>query len=91
MSVNIDGMLRNYKRKKITFMDDDNGKPMSDAEARYEIAKLQALGHKLIPCGNCEGFDPFGGGCPGHPVDEPISAPEDATGLMDELRKSEIN
>ncbi len=70
MSCNIEGLLRNYKRKKITFLEDDNGRLLSDREARAEIAKLQAIGHKLI--GNCEGFDPFGGGCPGHliPDDE---------------------
>jgi hypothetical protein len=56
------------KGKKINFLDDDNGKTLSDKEARAEIAKLQALGHKLIPSGDCEGFDPFGGGCPGHPI-----------------------
>jgi hypothetical protein len=75
ISVNIEGLLRNYKRKKITFLEDDNGKRLSDSEARMEIAKLQALGHKLIGCGDdCEGFDPFGGGCPGHniPDDEII-------------------
>lgn len=66
MSCNIEGLLRNMKGKKITFMTDDNGKQLTDAEARQEIAKLQAKGHKLIPTGDCEGFDPFGGGCPGH-------------------------
>lgn len=67
MSTNIEGLLRNMKGRKINFIDDDNGNQMSDAQARTEIAKLQALGHKLIPSGKCEGFDPFGGGCPGHP------------------------
>lgn len=44
---------------------------MSDKEAREEIAKRQALGHKLLPCSSeCEGFDPFGKGCPGHPVND---------------------
>lgn len=68
MSVNIEGLLRNYQRKKITFMEDDDGNRMSDKQARIEIAKLQKLGHKLLPTANCEGFDPFGGGCPGHPL-----------------------
>lgn len=67
MSTNIEGMLRNMKGRKITFLDDDNGRQMSDKAARVAIAELQAKGHKLIPCGDCEGFDPFGGGCPGHP------------------------
>lgn len=67
MSTNIEGLLRNMKGKKINFLSDDNGNELSDKDARLEIAKLQAKGHKLIPSGNCEGFDPFGGGCPGHP------------------------
>ncbi len=69
MSVSIDGLLRNYKRRKINFMEDDNGRPMTDKEARAEIARLQSLGHKLIPTADCAGFDPFGGGCPGHEVE----------------------
>lgn len=69
MSVNLEGLLRNYKRRKINIMEDDNGKKLSDAEARAEIARLQALGHKLMSCSSdCEGFDPFGGGCPGHQI-----------------------
>lgn len=71
MSTNIEGLLRNMKGKKINFIDDDEGNPMTDKEARIEIARIQALGHKLIPSTNeCEGFDPFVGGCPGHPIDD---------------------
>lgn len=71
MSVNIEGLLRNYKGRRINIVENDDGTTMSDKEARAEIAKLQSLGHKLIPTSdNCEGFDPFGGGCPGHPVEE---------------------
>lgn len=72
MSVNIQGLLDNYKGKKINIFNDDNGKQLSDAEARAEIAKLQGLGHKLICCSGseCEGFDPFEKGCPGHPIYE---------------------
>ena len=71
MSTSIEGLLRNMKGKKINFIEDDNGRMMSDAEARAEIAKLQAKGHKLIPSSDdCEGFDPFGKGCPGHPVED---------------------
>ncbi len=70
MSVSIEGLLRNYKRKKITFFEDEDGRQMSDREARNEIARLQALGHKLIPITNkCDGFDPFGKGCPGHKIE----------------------
>jgi len=68
MSCSIEGLLRNYKRRKINILIHDDGHKMTDQEARTEIARLQSLGHTLIPCGDCEGFDPFGGGCPGHPV-----------------------
>ena len=54
----------------MTCMNDDNGKKMSDKQAREEIARLQALGHKLIPTADCEGFDPFEHGCPGHEMPE---------------------
>lgn len=73
MSANIEGMLRYHKRKKITYMEDDNGRPLSDKEARAYLQECLAKGWKLIPCGNCEGFDPFGKGCPGHPVEEVIN------------------
>tara|TARA_R110000772_G_scaffold39253_1_gene92329 strand:- start:124 stop:360 length:237 start_codon:yes stop_codon:yes gene_type:complete len=66
--INIAGLLRNMKGKKITFFDDENGNPMSDKEVRKNLAEEQAKGHKLIGSDNCEGFDPFGGGCPGHPT-----------------------
>lgn len=70
MATNIEGLLRNMKRKKINFMLDDNGKLMTDQQARIAISELQAKGHKLIPSGDCEGFDPFGGGCPGHVAED---------------------
>ena len=71
MSVNINGLLRNYKGKKITFCQHDDGTAMTDKEARAELARLQSLGHKLIPTtSECVGFDPFGGGCPGHIIEE---------------------
>lgn len=71
MSVNLEGLLRNYKRKKINIMQDDNGRTLSDAEARLHIHNLIAQGHKLMSCSsNCEGFDPFEKGCPGHKIKE---------------------
>lgn len=72
MSVNIQGILNNYKIKKINFLEDGNGKVLSDTEARKELAELQDKGYKLIPRDDCEGFDPFGGGCPGHEVKQEL-------------------
>lgn len=68
ISVNIEGMLKIMKDRKIHCFNGDDGIPLSDKEARTNIAELQAIGHKLIGSDNCEGFDPFGGGCPGHPI-----------------------
>lgn len=71
LSTNIEELLRNFKNRKMTgLFDDENGKPMSDKEIRKELAELQAKGHKLIGSDKCEGFDPFGGGCPGHPIED---------------------
>ena len=70
LCTNIEGLLRNMKGKKITFFDDEDGKPLTDKQVRANIAELQAKGHKLIGSDDCEGFDPFGGGCPGHPIEE---------------------
>lgn len=70
LCINLEGFLRNYKGKKINIMQHDTGKPMTDREAREYISELQSLGHKLMPCGECEGFDPFGKGCPGHEIKE---------------------
>lgn len=42
----------------------------TNIEVRAEIAELQAKGHKLIGSDGCEVFDPFGGGCPGHKVED---------------------
>lgn len=71
ISTNIEGLLRNMKGKKIKFFSDEDGNPLSDKEARNHIAYLQSQGHKLIGSENCEGFDPFGGGCPGHKATNP--------------------
>lgn len=70
MSANINGMLRNYKRKKMDGLLEDNGKPLNDREARAYLQECLAKGWRLIPCGDCEGFD-YQTGCPGHPVKTP--------------------
>lgn len=61
MSVNIKGMLDYHKRKKITYMQDDDGNRISDGEARVYLNECLNKGWKLIPCSSdCDGFDPFG-------------------------------
>lgn len=68
MSANIEGMLRNYKGKKMDgLLNDEDGKEMSDKQARKFLAECLEKGWRLIPCGDCEGFDNQTG-CPGHPI-----------------------
>ncbi|HYH14694.1 MAG TPA: hypothetical protein VD794_05730 [Flavisolibacter sp.] len=69
MSANIEGMLRNYKGRKMDgLMNDENGKEMSDKEIRKYLAECLAKGWRVIPCGDCEGFD-YQTGCPGHVIE----------------------
>ena len=75
MSVDIAGMIRNYgKRSMKGFFNDEEGKELSDSEARKYLADCQKKGWKLIPMGECDGFDYLGAGCPGHPIDTPIKS-----------------
>jgi hypothetical protein len=67
---NIADLLRNMKGRKIDFFEDDEGNQMTDQQVMIELAKAIELGHKLIGSKGCEGFDPFGGGCPGHPIED---------------------
>lgn len=72
-AINLKGFLHAYKRKKINIMEDDNGKIVSDKVAREHIQSLIDQGHKLMCCSNeCEGFDPFEKGCPGHACKEEV-------------------
>lgn len=71
MSVNIAGLLRNYKNRKMNgLLIDESGKKLNDTEAREFLKECLSEGMKLIPNHNCEGFDPFDKGCPGHKIEE---------------------
>ncbi|MEY5049423.1 MAG: hypothetical protein RLZZ175_2782 [Bacteroidota bacterium] len=70
LSTNIEGLLKHFEGKKINIFFYDSGRTMPDKIVRKQIAELQAKGHKLIPSAGCVGFDPFGGGCPGHKENE---------------------
>lgn len=69
LSSSIDGLLK-HPVGQLKWFTDDNGNPMSDHAVRAELGRLKSLGHKLIGNADCEGFDPFGGGCPSHVIDE---------------------
>ncbi len=70
MSINLQGILNHFKGRKINILEDDNGNILTDQQARIHIHNLQIQGHKLMGSSKCEGFDPFGGGCPGHEIME---------------------
>lgn len=66
MCMSIEGALSNPK--KITYMQDDYGKRVSDKEARAYLKQCLAEGKRVIPTSNeCEGFD-YITGCPGHKI-----------------------
>lgn len=67
MKQSIAGCLRNNRVGTIDFLEDSEGNPLSDEDARILLTSLLNKGHKVMPVGDdCEGFDVFGGGCPGH-------------------------
>lgn len=64
MAICIEPLLKT--RRKIKFFDDENGKPISDKEARENLRLELSKGHKLFPVGDCYRFDPIEKGCLGH-------------------------
>jgi hypothetical protein len=72
MSISVNGFLLNFKRKSMAgIMEDDNGNPLTDFEARSYLKDCQAKGWVMIPTSSqCTGFDHFGGGCKGHRIFE---------------------
>lgn len=72
MSINIAGLLKNYGKKRMTgLFTDGNGKNQTDKQVRKYLAECQQKGWVLLPLSaECEGFDHFGGGCPGHEIND---------------------
>ncbi len=71
MACNIQGLIDHYKGKSLAGVIQDDGRPLSHQEARIYLHNRQVKGWKVIPVNtDCEGFDYFGGGCPGHEVKE---------------------
>jgi len=69
LATSIEGLLRHYKRKKLTFMQDDEGRFLSDSDAKRELKAMLANGEKLIESSGCSKFDPQKG-CLGHTKEE---------------------
>ena len=69
MSINIAGLIRNTGKKSMKgFFSNEDGSDCTNKEAREYLAECQAKGWKILPLGECDGFDHFGGGCPKHDV-----------------------
>ena len=71
MCANIRGMLYHFGRKSMAGLFVDNGRELSDKEARDYLYDHIEKGHKVLPLcdeDECPDFDYFGGGCPGHDV-----------------------
>lgn len=70
LSVNIKGVLklspRDFHKQWGGVFEDDNGRTLSDDEARDRLMDELQLGHRVIPCGDCDNFDYAGLGCRGH-------------------------
>jgi len=67
LCTDIRGMLNNHRRKgslKGVFID-ENGRGLSDEEARDYLYDCLTKGWKVIPCGDCDNFD-YQTGCKGH-------------------------
>lgn len=63
MCLCIDGALKS--RRKIKYMSDDNGNPVTDKEARNHLKKLKSEGYEVMMMGDCYRFDKVKG-CKGH-------------------------
>lgn len=50
-----------------------------------------AKGWKKIPCGDCEGFDHFENGCPGHPILDEVKRHVVRSYSEEEIRQIEID
>lgn len=68
MCMNIEGALRNYGKKSMAgLITEDSGAEWTDKMVRNYLQECLAKGYRVIPMGDCEGFD-YQKGCPGHPI-----------------------
>jgi len=65
----IEGMLRFYNKPgslEGVFTNNENGRKLSDDEAREYLHACLDKGWKVLPMGGCDNFD-YQTGCKGHP------------------------
>lgn len=67
MRLDIRGALLNWDDRMFRGMfKTDDGRTMTEREAKLQLMDELAKGRNYIPYGDCPGFDPFNNGCPGH-------------------------
>ena len=69
LCVCIEGALR---QKSLTWLDDDNGNPLSTRRAKRLLREELAKGKKYLVSGNCDNVD-ADGRCLGHDTEEAIA------------------
>jgi hypothetical protein len=71
MALDIQGFLMNHTKKRDyeRMFRRDDGRYMTATEAKATLLSELASGKRMLPFGDCDGFD-FQTGCPGHPVEE---------------------
>lgn len=83
MSINVEGVLTQFKRKKIRFCSENDGTPMAPEKAKQIFLMAQYEGKRVLPMNaDCTRFC-YQKGCPGHskslkPTDE----------VLEEIEKS---
>lgn len=65
MSISVDGVLNQYKTRKITFCNEDDGTPMNPEKAKQIFIMARYEGKKYLPMGECYRFCDQTG-CKGH-------------------------
>lgn len=65
MKMDIRGALRNWDDRLMRGTITDNGRVLSNLEARAMLMTELAKGTKYLPCGDCDNWDPVHG-CLGH-------------------------
>ncbi len=71
MSMDICGILDMFRGRSMRGIIEQEGKGLSDREARNYLNDCLSKGYKVIPMSEddeCPEFDYFGGGCPGHGI-----------------------
>jgi hypothetical protein len=66
--------LRDFQRKIVPMLQHDDGRPMTEHEARNALFDELAQGHEVLPIGQCDNFD-YTKGCQGHLMPEAADTP----------------